>query len=99
MRHFYAQLALYILYYYTGQYNNIKVKLRPAIPNTMYKDSGSPAIQEAIGHRVVDLLEEPLGKDVKAVRFRCIAVNSTSGDMSIHISIVTSIREELGTKN
>ena len=64
-----------------GTWTKLKVKLRPAIPNTMYKDSGSPAIQETVGHRVVDLLEEPLGKDVKAVRFRCIAVNSTGDDM------------------
>lgn len=45
-----------------------------------------PPLQETVGHRVVDVLAEPLGEGVRAVRFRCLAVaNGTTAD-AIYIS-------------
>eukprot|EP01052_Picozoa_sp_SAG31_P025568 SAG31_NODE_2248_length_6093_cov_4.382716_6_plen_486_part_00 len=82
-----------------GTWSQLEVRLRPTEPNAATEDvegvshgevgrpcpPACPAIQETVGHRVVDILKEPLGKEVKAVRFRCIAVNST-GDDTIYIA-------------
>eukprot|EP01047_Picozoa_sp_COSAG01_P062570 COSAG01_NODE_7975_length_2968_cov_1.410945_5_plen_458_part_00 len=45
-----------------------------------------PPLQQTVGHRVVDILAEPLAEEVSAVRFRCLAVaNGTTAD-TIHLA-------------
>ena len=70
-----------------GSWLQLKVLPRPSVPNAAGRLSaaGVAPLQQTVGHRVVDLLAAPLEKGVKAVRFRCIAVNST-GDDTIHIA-------------
>lgn len=67
-----------------GAWSTLTVEQRPGVPNAA-ELGGIPPLQLTVGHRVVDLLKAPLGKDVKAVRFRCLSVNGT-GDNRIHIA-------------
>ena len=70
-----------------GSWLQLKVLPRPSVPNAAagLSATGVPPLQQTVGHRVVDLLAAPLEEGVQAVRFRCIAVNST-GDDTIRIA-------------
>jgi alpha-L-fucosidase len=72
-----------------GSWTPLSVEQRPGVPN---EDDGliggTPPLQVTVGHRVVDLLKEPLRKNVTAVRFRCLLLANGSGDDVIHIASI-----------
>jgi alpha-L-fucosidase len=66
-----------------GTWIPLSVEQRPRVPNGAQTGlvGSTPPLQLTVGHRVVDVLKEPLKPNVKAVRFRCLSiVNGTSDD-------------------